>query len=49
MDFPATLFIICGLPGAGKTTLAKKIEGSFSAVRISADDWMPARERTIHG
>ncbi len=48
MDFPATLFIICGLPGAGKTTLAKKIEGSFSAVRISADDWMTALSINLH-
>jgi predicted kinase len=42
LDSQATLFIICGLPGAGKTTLAKRIENSLSAVRISADDWMKA-------
>jgi predicted kinase len=42
MDFQATLFIVCGLPGAGKTTLAKQIERSLSAVRMSADDWMTA-------
>jgi len=48
MDFPATLFIICGLPGAGKTTLAKNIEGSLSAVRMSADDWMTALSINLH-
>jgi predicted kinase len=48
MDFQATLFIICGLPGAGKTTLAKKIEGSLSAVRMSADDWMTALSINLH-
>jgi predicted kinase len=48
MDFQTTLFIICGLPGAGKTTLAKKIEGSLSAVRMSADDWMTALSINLH-
>lgn len=48
MDFQATLFIICGLPGAGKTTLARKIEGSLSAVRMSADDWMTALSINLH-
>jgi predicted kinase len=48
MDFQTTLFIICGLPGAGKTTLAKKIEGSLSAVRMSADDWMTALSISLH-
>ena len=48
MDFQATLFIICGLPGSGKTTLAKHIEGSLSAVRMSADDWMTALSINLH-
>ena len=48
MDFQATLFIICGLPGAGKTTLAKQIEASLSAVRMSADDWMTALSINLH-
>ena len=48
MDFQTTLFIICGLPGAGKTTLAKNIEGSLSAVRMSADDWMTALSINLH-
>jgi predicted kinase len=36
------LIIICGLPGAGKTTLAKQLEERLSAIRLSADDWMDA-------
>jgi predicted kinase len=38
----ARLIIVCGLPGSGKTTLAKKIECRLHAVRISADEWMDA-------
>jgi predicted kinase len=36
----ATLFLICGLPGAGKTTLAKQLEVSRSALRLSPDEWI---------
>ncbi len=36
----ARLILICGLPGSGKTTLAKRLESSLSAIRLSADDWM---------
>ncbi len=36
----ATLFLICGLPGAGKTTLAKQIERDRSALRLSPDEWI---------
>ena len=36
----ATLFLICGLPGAGKTTLARQIEQTHSAVRLSPDEWI---------
>ena len=34
------MIIVCGLPGSGKTTLAKKIESRLRAVRFSADEWM---------
>lgn len=37
---PARLFILCGLPGAGKTTRATELEERFGAVRMSADDWL---------
>ena len=36
----ATLFLICGLPGAGKTTLARQIEASQPALRLSPDEWI---------
>jgi predicted kinase len=36
------LIIVCGLPGAGKTTLAKQLEGRPGAVRFSPDEWMDA-------
>lgn len=32
--------IVCGLPGAGKTTAALVLERELDAVRFSADDWM---------
>jgi predicted kinase len=48
MDSRATPFIICGLPGAGKTTAARQIEESLSAVRMSADDWMTALSINLH-
>lgn len=35
-----TLILICGLPGAGKTTLAKKLEIEKNAVRLCADEWI---------
>ncbi len=34
------LILICGLPGAGKTTLAKKMAGELSGVRFCPDEWM---------
>jgi len=37
---PARLFIVCGLPGAGKTTRAVELAERFAAVRMSSDDWM---------
>ena len=33
------LIIVCGLPGAGKTTHARKLEEA-GALRFSADEWM---------
>jgi predicted kinase len=36
------LIIVCGLPGSGKTTLAKALESSLVAVRFSPDEWMDA-------
>jgi predicted kinase len=36
------LIIVCGLPGSGKTTLAKVLEDKFRAVRFAPDEWMSA-------
>ncbi len=40
MNNCGTLILICGLPGAGKTTLAKKMEVERAAIRLNADDWI---------
>jgi predicted kinase len=34
-----TLILFCGLPGSGKTTLAKKLEGQDKGIRLCTDDW----------
>ena len=38
-----TLYLVVGLPGAGKTTRAKQLEVSEPALRLTPDDW----QRTI--
>jgi predicted kinase len=35
-----TLHLLCGLPGSGKTTLARQIEGERRALRLSPDEWI---------
>lgn len=32
--------LFCGLPGSGKTTLAKKLASEYQAVRLNTDEWM---------
>jgi predicted kinase len=41
-DTRPRLIIVCGLPGSGKTTLAKALEGKLGAIRLSADEWLNA-------
>ena len=36
----ARLHMICGLPGAGKTTLARRLEAELDGVRLSPDEWL---------
>jgi predicted kinase len=37
---PPTLFVMVGLPAAGKTTRAKEIEEAWQALRLTPDEWM---------
>jgi len=39
---PPTLFLMVGLPGAGKTTYAKEIETKHTALRLTPDEWIVA-------
>ena len=48
----ATVYLICGFIGAGKTTFAKKLEEQTGAVRITKDEWliqMVGNDLTIDG
>ncbi|MFF2352796.1 AAA family ATPase [Kitasatospora sp. NPDC058115] len=36
----ATFFLMVGLPGAGKTTLARQLAVEHGALRLTTDDWM---------
>jgi len=42
----ARLILTCGLPGAGKTTLARQLAANRSAVRLTKDDWLWALDLT---
>jgi len=39
---PATVYLIVGLPGAGKTTRAKELEIRAPALRLTPDEWQIA-------
>ena len=36
----ATVFLMVGLPGAGKTTRAKELAATHRALRLTPDHWM---------
>jgi len=38
----ARLIIVCGLPGSGKTTHAKRLQAQLRAIRFCPDEWMGA-------
>ncbi|MBC8134411.1 MAG: ATP-binding protein [Fibrella sp.] len=37
-----TLYLVCGMAGSGKTTLAKQLEITHPAFRLSPDEWIKA-------
>jgi len=41
-DARGRLILLCGLPGAGKTTLAKQLEASTASIRLCPDDVLVA-------
>jgi predicted kinase len=36
------VILVCGLPGAGKTTVSRRLAASLGAVRMCPDEWMDA-------
>ena len=38
----ATLFLMVGLPGTGKTTQARRLEAERGALRLTKDEWVKA-------
>lgn len=38
----STVFLLCGLPGSGKTTLARQIEREGRAIGLAPDEWIAA-------
>lgn len=42
------LIVVCGLPGSGKTTLAKALESRLHAVRFAPDEWMDALSLNLY-
>ncbi len=41
------LIMVCGLPGAGKTTMARSLAVERNGVRLCPDDWLEALEVSL--
>ena len=37
---PASIYILCGFVGSGKTTFAQRVEAETGAVRFTLDEWL---------
>src|SRR5215475_6160841 len=48
MSAGSRLIIVCGLPGSGKTTLAKALESRHHAIRFAPDEWMHALSISVY-
>jgi predicted kinase len=44
----ATLIIVCGLPGSGKTTQALQLQLQLPGVRFCPDEWMKTLELNLY-
>ena len=42
LNHGARLIIVCGLPGSGKTTVAKAVQSRLRGIRFCPDEWMDA-------
>ena len=47
-DAGSRLIIVCGLPGSGKTTLAKALERRLRAIRFCPDEWLAALSLDVY-
>jgi predicted kinase len=45
---PPRLILLCWLPGAGKTTLARRLAEDVPAIRLDADEWMARLGVDLH-
>lgn len=42
------LILLCGLPGSGKTTLARRLSAELPAVRLCPDEWLADLGADLH-
>jgi len=42
------LIIVCGLPGSGKTTVARALEKRLNAIRLCPDEWLQALSLDVY-